>query len=54
MNESGAATTYVFRYVFSNNLVAWLGVAGLVLASLLNVLLRQRQPKTDKTTSFTS
>ena len=43
----GAVTTYVFRYVFSNNLVAWIGIAGLVLASLLNVFLRQRRPKTN-------
>ena len=44
----GAVTTYVFRYVFSNSLLAWLGIAGLVIASLLNVLLRQRRPKTSE------
>ena len=38
----GAVTAYVFRYVFSNNLLAWLGITGLVIASLLNVLLRHR------------
>ena len=45
----GAITTYVFRYVFSNSLLAWLGIAGLVIASLLNVLLRLRRPKTNNT-----
>src|SRR5262245_37534660 len=38
----GAVTAYVFRYVLSNNLLAWLGIAGLVIASLLNVFLRRR------------
>ena len=47
----GAITTYVFRYVYSNSLLAWLGIAGLVIASLLNVFLRLRRPKTDKAAS---
>ena len=38
----GAVTAYVFRYVFSNNLLTWLGITGLVIASLLSVLLRYR------------
>ena len=40
-----AVTAYVFRFVSVNNLLAWLGIAGLVIASQLNVLLRQRQLK---------
>ena len=40
-----AVTSYVFRFVSFNNLLAWLGIAGLVVTSLLNVLLRQRQLK---------
>ena len=42
----GAVTVYVFRYVFSNSLLAWLGIACLVIASLLNVFLRRRRLKT--------
>ena len=45
-----AVTLYVFIYVSFNEVIAGLGIAGLVIASLLNVLLRQRQlrnqPKT--------
>ena len=39
----GAVTAYVFRYVFSNSLLAWLGIACLVIASLMNVFLRRRR-----------
>ena len=42
----GAVTVYLFRYVFSNSLLAWLGIAGLVIASLLNVFLRRRRLNT--------
>jgi mercuric ion transport protein len=38
-----AVTLYVFIYVSFNEVIAGLGIAGLVIASLLNVLLRQRQ-----------
>ena len=44
----GAVTVYVFRYGFSNSLLAWLGIAGLVIASLLNVFLRRRRLKTEQ------
>ena len=44
----GAVTAYVFRYVFSNSLLAWVGIAGLVIASLLNVFLRRRRLKTSQ------
>jgi len=44
----GAVTVYVFRYIFSNSLLAWLGIAGLVIASLLNVFLRRRRLKTEQ------
>ena len=40
-----AVTTYVFIYVSFNEVIAWLGIAGLVIASLLNVFLRQKQLK---------
>jgi hypothetical protein len=40
-----AATAYVFIYVSFNNVLAGLGIAGLVIASLLNVFLRQQQLK---------
>ena len=40
-----AVTLYVFIYVSFNEVIAGLGIAGLVIASLLNVLLRQRQLK---------
>jgi len=40
-----AVTTYVFIYVSFNEVLAWLGIAGLVIASLLNVFLRQQQLK---------
>ena len=40
-----AVTVYVFIYVSFNEVLAWLGVAGLVIASLLNVFLRQQQLK---------
>ena len=41
-----AATLYVFIYVSFNEVIAGLGIAGLVIASLLNVFLRlQRQLK---------
>jgi mercuric ion transport protein len=39
----GAVMAYVFRYVFSNSLLAWFGIACLVLASLLNVFLRRHR-----------
>ena len=39
----GAVTVYVFRYVSFHSLLAWLGIAGLVIASLLNVFLRRRR-----------
>ena len=42
----GAVTVYVFRYLFSTTLLAWLGIAGLVIASLSNVFLRRRRLKT--------
>jgi hypothetical protein len=38
-------TAYVFIYVSFNNVLAGLGIAGLVIATLLNVFLRQRQLK---------
>ena len=38
-----AVTAYVFIYVSFNEVIAGLGIAGLVIASLLNVLLRQQQ-----------
>ena len=41
-----AATTYVFIYVTFNEAIAGLGIAGLVIASLLNVFLRQLKEKT--------
>jgi len=44
----GAVTVYVFRYIFSNSLLAWLGIAGLVIASLVNVFLRRRRLKTEQ------
>ena len=40
-----AVPAYVFIYVSFNNVLAGLGIAGLVIASLLNVFLRQRQLK---------
>jgi mercuric ion transport protein len=40
-----AVTLHVFIYVFFNEVIAGLGIAGLVIASLLNVFLRQRQLK---------
>ena len=40
-----AGTTYVFIYVSFNEVIAWFGIAGLVIASLLNVYLRQQQLK---------
>jgi mercuric ion transport protein len=40
-----AMTLYVFIYVSFNEVIAGLGIAGLVIASLLNVVLRQRQLK---------
>jgi mercuric ion transport protein len=40
-----AVTLYVFIYVSFNEVIAGLGIAGLVIASLLNVILRQRQLK---------
>ena len=40
-----AVTAYVFIYVSFNEVIAGLGIAGLVIASLLNVLLRQQQLK---------
>ena len=46
-----AVTAYVFIYVSFNNVLAGLGIAGLVIASLLNVLLRQRQLKTNQNDS---
>jgi hypothetical protein len=41
-------TAYVFIYVSFNEVIAGLGIAGLVIASLLNVLLRQQQLKKPK------
>jgi len=38
-------TAYGFIYISFNELIAGLGIAGLVIASLLNVFLRQRQLK---------
>ena len=40
-----AVPAYVFIYVSFNNVLAGLGIAGLLIASLLNVFLRQRQLK---------
>jgi hypothetical protein len=40
-----AVTAYVFIYVTFNEVIAGFGIAGLVMASLLNVLLRQQQLK---------
>jgi mercuric ion transport protein len=40
-----AVTAYGFIYISFNEVIAVLGIAGLVIASLLNVLLRQRQLK---------
>src|SRR5260370_22520694 len=40
-----AVALYVFIYVSFNEGIAGLGIAGLVIASLLNVFLRQRQLK---------
>jgi len=40
-----AVTLYVFIYVSFNEVIAGLGIAGLVIASLSNVFLRQRQLK---------
>jgi len=36
---------YGFIYISFNEVIAGLGIAGLVIASLLNVFLRQRQLK---------
>jgi hypothetical protein len=36
---------YVFISVYFNEVIAGLGIAGLVIASLLNVFLRQQQLK---------
>jgi hypothetical protein len=36
------------RYVFSSSLLAWLGIAALVIASLLNVFLRRRGLTTEQ------
>jgi mercuric ion transport protein len=46
-----AVTAYVFIYVSFNNLLAGVGIAGLLIATLLNVLLRQRQLKTNQNDS---
>jgi mercuric ion transport protein len=40
-----AVTLYVFIYFSFNEVIAGLAIAGLVIASLLNVFLRQRQLK---------
>jgi mercuric ion transport protein len=40
-----AVTVYASIYTFCNNALAGIGIAGLVIASLLNVFLRQRQLK---------
>jgi mercuric ion transport protein len=40
-----AVTAYGFIYISFNELAAGLGIAGLVIASLLNVFLRQQQLK---------
>jgi mercuric ion transport protein len=40
-----AVMLYAFIYVSFNEVIAGLGIAGLVIASLLNVFLRQRQLK---------
>ena len=40
-----AVTAYGFIYISFNEVIAGLGIAGLVIASLLNVFLRQRQLK---------
>jgi mercuric ion transport protein len=40
-----AVTAYGFMYISFNEVIAVLGIAGLVIASLLDVLLRQRQLK---------
>jgi mercuric ion transport protein len=40
-----AVALYVFIYVSFDEVIAGLGIAGLVIASLLNVFLRQRQLK---------
>jgi mercuric ion transport protein len=41
-----AVTLYVFIYVSFNEVIAGLGIAGLVIASLLNVLLRRARLRT--------
>jgi len=46
-----AATLYVFIYVSFNEVIAGLGIAGLVIATLLNVFLRQRQLKNQQNDS---
>jgi len=40
-----AVTAYAFIYISFNEVIAGLGIAGPVIASLLNVFLRQRQLK---------
>jgi mercuric ion transport protein len=40
-----AVALYIFIYVSFDEVIAGLGIAGLVIASLLNVFLRQRQLK---------
>jgi len=40
-----AVTLYVFIYVSFNEVIAGLGITGLLIATLLNVFLRQRQLK---------
>jgi hypothetical protein len=45
MGILSAVTLYVFIYVSFNEVLAGLGIAGLMIASLLNVFLRQQQLK---------
>lgn len=42
---ASAAVTFIFVVIWSNRLVAWFGMAGLVLAGVLNVWLKTRQLK---------
>ena len=48
-----AVTLYVSIYVSFNDVIAGLSIAGLVIASLLNLFLRQRQLKNDRNSEVT-
>jgi mercuric ion transport protein len=45
LGVTSAVVTFIFVMIWSNRLVAWFGIAGLVLAGVLNVWLKTRQLK---------